>query len=62
MNKNYTTRALVYDTVVCGKEKTCLHKFIVRGTEEEFEEIRQKEMRETKLNLRYDNDVDTELL
>ena len=60
MDKNYTMRALVYDTIVNGTETTCLHKFVIRETEEEFEEMRQKEIRETKLNLRYDED--TELL
>ena len=55
MDKNYTTRALVYDTTINGTETTCLHKFIIRETEEEFEEMRQKEIRETKLNLRYDD-------
>ena len=58
MSRNYTTRALVYDTVVCGKETTCLHKFIIRETEEEFEEMRQKEIRESGLNLRYDDTVE----
>lgn len=61
MNKNYRTRALVYDTVICGKETTCLYKFVIRETEEEFEEMRQREMRESGRNLRYD-DTDTELL
>ena len=58
MDRNYTMRALVYDTVVCGKETTCLHKFIIRETEEEFEEMRQKEIRESGLNLRYDDTVE----
>lgn len=58
MDKNYTMRALVYDITVNGTETTCLHKFIIRATDEEFEEMRQKEMRETNLNLRYDDTVE----
>lgn len=56
--KNYTTKALVYDTIICGKETTCLHKFIIRETTEEFEEIRQREIKETNLNLRYDDTIE----
>jgi hypothetical protein len=58
MTKNYTTRALVYDTVVNNKKVTCLHKFIIRATEEDFEAMRQKEIAETGLNLKYDEDVE----
>lgn len=56
--KNYRTRAMVYTTEVNGNIRECLHKFIVRETEEEFNEVLKKEIKETKLNLRYNDDVE----
>ena len=56
--KNYRTRALVYNTIVCGEETECLHKFIIRATEEEFNEELNKEIKKTGLNLRYDDTVE----
>lgn len=58
MNKNYTMKGLVYDTVICGKKETCLHKIIIRATEEEFEEVRQREIKESGRNLRYEDNVE----
>lgn len=56
--KNYRTRAMVYTTEVNGNIRECLHKFIVRETEEEFNEVLEREIKETKLNLRYDDNVE----
>ena len=56
--KNYRTRAMVYTTEVNGNIRERLHKFIVRETEEEFNEVLEREIKETKLNLRYNDDVE----
>ena len=50
--KTYITMGMVYDTTVCGKNTTCLHKIVVRGTVEELNEVLVRETKLTGLNLR----------
>jgi len=56
--KNYTRKALVYTTTINGTTTECLHKFIVRATEEEFNEILSREIKETGLDLRYNENIE----
>lgn len=56
--KNYITKAMVYTTTINGVETEVLHKFIVRATEKEFNERLEKEIKETGLNLRYNEEVE----
>lgn len=56
---NWITTALVYDTVVCGKETTCLLKFIGGHNTEELNLKRIKAQEETGImNLRFDDTVE----
>lgn len=50
--KTYINRGMVYDTEICGKITTCLHKIIIRATMEELEKELEKEKKLTGLNLR----------
>ena len=50
--KTYITMGLVYDTIICNKNRTCLHKIIIGETIEELKEILTKETKLTGINLR----------
>lgn len=51
--KNWITKQIVFETVICGEEKTCLLKYVGGRSEEELNEILKKEIKETGIvNLR----------
>ena len=48
----YTVKGMVYDTIVCGKEHTCLYKIFAGLTEDEQLKVLEEEKKLTGLNLR----------